>query len=620
MKAKKRRVVLVQTILLLVSAYSYYSGFQTRLIITSFLIYSSYLLASNFTESLLERLVFTPAAFITLSVTLLFVSNFLSLDFFMPLLFAAYMISVLKTRPPITLRDEKSLKYVAIIVVSAAIIHLLIYSKLNYQLIGTDISRFGILSKTFELKNRITPNLQPYDLPTSFFYFPAAYSVPLSLSFAELNPITSITLFSFLLNLCAIMGFYLFSQNFLNKKQAITSTLFYAFLFDHVLDYLLVRAVFSYAWGIYFFFIAAHLLLRAWREEWYEGLITITVAGTIFTHWYALLPLLFLFLALSSAEFARRKSFKKSLRTLNGLVKPLLASLLLATPFLLLFAPHIGDRTLPMNWAEHKVGGLFFSTRTLWERIVDTFLSHGAFMDVRNVFYALGVITILLVAKKLYKPKRRPIIFFYVYTTFFAFLLYQSLTFRRMIDFPKIVYPIALALLVDEHEPLILLLLLMTPFILFTAPYYYLNVNKPLMIGIDPVQKSEMEAFEFIKNLPKNSTIMIDGGGTGCIAGSHGSHGDRIFPLTEKKVFLFTNYCWADYNRLEFETRLSLYRQLSINVNDTDVLERLTNYYGVTHVYLGPRSLGLRNQDLRNSPYYEEVFNENKTSVFEITN
>ncbi|MBR9678263.1 MAG: hypothetical protein GOU97_03170 [Nanoarchaeota archaeon] len=610
----------LSTLLLIISIISFYFNFFPQLILPVFFFYTSYVLVSVFTKNFLVRIAFTPAALIVLTVTSLFISNFISLTLFMPILFIINFILFQKAKTPEVQLKKKHLILLGIIILSAGILHFLIYQKFNFQLIGTDISRFGILSKTFEIKGKITPDLTPYDLPTSFFYFPAAYSIPLGFSFAGIDPISSITLFSFVLNLCAIIGFYLFSRGFLdNEIQCLLAAFFYAFFLDHVLDYLVIRAVFSYAWSIYFFFITAYLLTKAWREKFNNGLIIIAVTGILFTHWYTFFPLMFLFMSFSVHEFIKKGTLKKTVDFLKKIFKPLSISLILTIPFFIIFAPHMNDRFLPMNWAEHKVAGSYFASQNISQRIINSFLSHGAFMNVTLPLYGFMTILLILLIKKFINKKRISLLLFYVFSMIFSMLLYQSLTFRRMIDFPKFIFPMVFALLVDDNKPILIMFLLLLPFLIINPLYYFMNLNQPELESIDSVKKEEIAAFQFIKTLPENSTIMIDGGGTGCIAGSEGSHGDRIFPLTGKKVFLFTNYCWANYNRSEFEARLDLFRYLSINSNDTETLEKLTNDYGVTHIYIGPNSLGLRTHDLKKSGYYEEVFNENKTSVFEIT-
>ncbi len=606
---------LVRIIFLLVCAYSFYTNTLPQVFVTAFLFYTAYLLTSLFTKDFIKRIAFTPASFITFFVTIMFTANFASINLFMPALFVLYALLVLKSGKGFKIRFSKkhALLLLSVILVSGAL-RFLLYQKINYQLAGTDISRFGILSKTFEIKGKITPDLTPYDLPQSFFYFPSAYTVPLIFSFAGIDPITGITLFSFILNMSAIIAFYLFSKKLFKKElEAILSTLFFSIIFDHVLDYLVVRAVFSYAWGFYFFILGALALQQKKSKLWIP-----TITGILYTHWYITFPLFFLFLSKTVTEFIKKGVIKESFQILKNIVKPLAFSLTLTIPFFLVFGPHMSDRFLPMNWAEHKVGGSTFAELPIIEKLYLTFISHGASSNTPNIFYGLIIILMVLVGPSFFKEERTHLFLFYVFIAVFSFLLYSSLTFRRMLDFLKILYPLILAKLCYEHKPLIIIFLLVTPIILFTTPFYILNLGTETMPAVDPVMPEEFSAFNFIKTLPKDSVIMIDGGGTGCIAGSDGSHGDRIFPLTGKKVFLFTNYCWANYNRSEFERRLDLYRDLSINIDDTKTLDTLTKEYMVSHVYIGPTTLGLRSEDLRESNYYEEVFSENQTSVFQI--
>ena len=48
-------------------------------------------------------------------------------------------------------------------------------------------------------------------------------------------------------------------------------------------------------------------------------------------------------------------------------------------------------------------------------------------------------------------------------------------------------------------------------------------------------------------------------------------------------------------HKTEYEKRVELYRKISINPNDKNALRELKTY-GVTHVYIGPNSLGLNKE------------------------
>ena len=125
------------------------------------------------------------------------------------------------------------------------------------------------------------------------------------------------------------------------------------------------------------------------------------------------------------------------------------------------------------------------------------------------------------------------------------------------------------------------------------------------------------KAMDFIKEeVPENATFLIDGGGCGCM-GASASYGERIFPLTSRKIFYFTNYCWAKYDRDEYFKRVDLYRRIGIEPDDTEALEELKNY-NVTHVFVGSKSVGFHPYPFAHSKNYEMIYNESGFQIFKI--
>jgi len=125
------------------------------------------------------------------------------------------------------------------------------------------------------------------------------------------------------------------------------------------------------------------------------------------------------------------------------------------------------------------------------------------------------------------------------------------------------------------------------------------------------------EAMDFIKeNVPENAVILMDGGGSGCF-GANPSAGERIFPLTSRKVFYFTNYCWAKYDREEYAKRVDLYRRIAIDPDDSETLQKLKEY-GVSHVFIGPNDVGLKLRLFQESSKYRLMYDENDYKIFEI--
>jgi len=151
---------------------------------------------------------------------------------------------------------------------------------------------------------------------------------------------------------------------------------------------------------------------------------------------------------------------------------------------------------------------------------------------------------------------------------------------------------------------------------------YYINVLKQTEIdnkNIYPwvIWNDFYKAIGFIKtNTSSDSVFLIDSGGAGCF-GSSSSYGDRIFPLTSRRPFYFTDYCWAVWDLDDYENRVNLYREISINPNNDTLINNLKEY-NVTHVFIGPYDVGLNYTLFKNSKHYEEMFNENRFSIFKI--
>jgi uncharacterized membrane protein len=118
------------------------------------------------------------------------------------------------------------------------------------------------------------------------------------------------------------------------------------------------------------------------------------------------------------------------------------------------------------------------------------------------------------------------------------------------------------------------------------------------------------------QSIPPNATFLIDGGGAGC-TGANPSYGERIFPLTSRKIFYFTDYCWAEYNRTDYQNRVELYRRVSINPDDDKTFKELKSY-NITHVYVGPYSVGLKAQLFSKSEKYKLVFEKNGNYIFQL--
>ena len=108
------------------------------------------------------------------------------------------------------------------------------------------------------------------------------------------------------------------------------------------------------------------------------------------------------------------------------------------------------------------------------------------------------------------------------------------------------------------------------------------------------------------KNVSKDATFLIDGGGAGC-TGANPSYGERIFPSTSRKIFFFTDYCWSLYDKQDYQNRVDIYRGIAIDPDNEDVIDKLKSY-NVTHVYIGKYHVGLKPELFQNSANYQLIY------------
>jgi hypothetical protein len=238
------------------------------------------------------------------------------------------------------------------------------------------------------------------------------------------------------------------------------------------------------------------------------------------------------------------------------------------------------------------------------------------------VIYSIGFLTSVFVINELVKNKKMIILIFFILLIFSSIFYVNSITWKRSADYVKIVYPISFSLLFN-HPAFIVITLISSPFIENTPIWYYLNIPnnivKEQQFFFDIVNTNELKAFDFIKiNVSENSTFLIDSGGAGCIGGQPFSHGERIFPLTSRKLFYFTNSCPTNFDLKEYQRKVDLYRKISIDPNDEKTLEELKNNYNLTHVYIGPNHVGLDPDMFETSKNYKLIYHENDIYIFEI--
>jgi hypothetical protein len=509
--------------------------------------------------------------------------------------------------------------YFLLILSTSAIFRVLILSKIG-SLIGTDIVKFATMSYVMRLKEQINPDLRPYDLAYSFFYFPLSFTLPLILETLGINPITSITYFSFFFNILAIVAFFMLASRILDRKKALYATFFYSMFFDVSLDYLMSRGVFAFAIAFLPCFLGMYSLLEIFDGKRKDKLLLFSFLFLFLTHWYLFFVLLTFFISLTLYEFYRTGKFSKSKWVLIEALKTVPLILMLTLPFLILFLPNLFVQRVEKA-ADWKIYEKEIEEAPFKDKMIAIIFQNFA-TPITTVSYSLGFLVSILMFYELIKDKRLIITIFFILLIFSSIFYIHSITFKRFADYVKIVYPISFSL-IFSHPLFIGVSTIFSPFVENTPIWYYLNVPEKIkeeqQFFFDVVGENELKAFEFIKeNVSKDAVFVIDSGGAGCVGAQPFSHGERIFPLTSRKLFYFTNFCPYNINWEEYQKRVDLYRKISINPNDEETLSQLKNNYNVTHIYIGPVHVGLEPALFQTSKNYKLIYHENSIYIFEI--
>ncbi|MCW1296088.1 MAG: hypothetical protein OH319_00205 [Candidatus Parvarchaeota archaeon] len=517
------------------------------------------------------------------------------------------------------MRMERIYIYLLLILILGIVIRVLIFSKIT-QIIGTDAVRYAIVAHSMFLKQEITTDSRPYDMSYSFFYFPISFVLPLILELMNINPISSITYFSLFFNIMSILAFYLFVNLLLDKKQALYATFFYSLFYDVSLDYLMARGVFAYSIGFYGLFLMLYGILKIHGGEKDKKLIFFPALFLLLVHWYHFFVILALIFSLAMHEFINENSFRKTkdvIIKLLGLLPFLLIALL---PFLILFIPKYFEIQKIWKLADWRMYEIYYENLSMIGKLYGMIFKSFASI-VSGVTYSLGFFVTLLVSKMIVEKSKMFLLFLFVFLFISSYFYIPSITWKRNVDYMKLIYPISFSLVFDN--PIIVgISLILSPYIPNTPFWYFYMVpeklDKEAAAFFDVVSEEELKAFEFIrKNTPINATFILDGGGAGCVGGQTFSHGERIFPLTSRKVFYFTNFCPGLFDLREYQERVDLYRELAIEPNNESTIMKLKKY-NVTHVYIGPAHIGLNPELFIMSRNYKLIFHENNTYVFEI--
>lgn len=579
-----------------------------------------------------EMIAFSPVISVCLVIVLTFFLNIwfnikldeVFLDKLFPILFVGiflYRVLFRKTqkRSMDTSNSKVDIYFIFVLLISVAFRSLIIL-KIG-SLIGTDIVRFASISHAMKLKEKITLNLRPYELASSFFYFPLSFTLPLIIETLGVDAITSITYFSFFFDILSITAFYLLADKILNHKKALYATFFYSMFFDVPLDYLMSRGVFTFAIAFLPCFLSMYLFL-----EYFNGrkkktkLLLFSYLFLFLTHWFLFFALFAFFLSLVLYEYSTKRKFSKSRNIMVESLKVIPIILTMILPILTLFRPSYPTQEVEKA-ADWKMYEIELERASLKDKVTAIIFENFATV-VRSVSYPLGFLVSILTFNELMKGERKVIAIFFIFLIFSSLFYLHSVTWKRSADYIKIIYPISFSFLFD-HPLFIGISLFSSPFIENTPVWYYYHIpdriEKRYEFFFDTVNDNEVKAFEFIrKNTPENSTFLIDSGGAGCLGGQPFSHGERIFPLTSRKVFYFMNSCPMKIDWKDYQHRVELYRKISINPNDEKTLDELKNKYNVTHIYIGPNHVGLNPKLFKASKNYELIYHEEGVYIFKI--
>jgi len=530
------------------------------------------------------------------------------------------LVKVKKINPQkLRLKLDKFSKIFLFYLVLSILIRIILFLRVG-TLHGADVGRFATISHIFILKKNIVTNLQPYDMPTAYFYFPGSLILMTIGELIGINSIDFATLTSFLFSTVSSLLFYLIMRKLLTRKNAITAFFFYSFIFDIVLNYAMFGN-FSYAFSTVYFFMLCLISLEMFFTDKKRLLIlTLTILGLLSFHYFLAFSSVIFLLSIFTYEFVNKnRFFNKSKKIIYEYSKALIFSLILLLPFFFLFGRHFNAAFTKENVIDTLMISFYRQKMPLIDRIWNLFFISPSI--VPSSIFIIAFFVFLIRVKKLIKDKKCILVYFFPYLSIQSFILFTNANFSRIVSSLWMIYVFAFSSFFT-NPVLNVAILPIFYFVQSPSPIYFIN-------ALAPVEKLEPEilpwviweefndVMDFIKsNTPEDSIFLIDGGGSGCF-GASASYGERIFPLTSRRVFYFTDYCWADYNRSEYRKRVDVYRRISINPDDPEALSDLKEY-DVTHVFIGPNDVGLDFNLFSNSMNYELIYDEKNFKIFKI--
>lgn len=488
-----------------------------------------------------------------------------------------------------------------------AFLSVIVYFKLNYTIMGTDVGRFAIIAHIFKLNDKISANLEPYDMANGFFYFPGNIFLLLQADLFSIDPFQYITLTILLASITYPLLVFFIVRRFAKFNSAFSSMIASS-LMNPILDFG-IAGVFSYGLSILFFVYSMYVIFYKPLKS--IELLCFSILGMLFYHWFLFIP--FIIFISSSLLLEEQK-----IELLEKLVKASLISFLLFSPFLLykdfwkfIFLSFTQRNKLDIIMFSHEK---YFST--LLQNIFGVFFfTHVGIKYSPILLIGFFLSLLFFINNFLLKKFRLVFLIFYITLSLHAIIAFPHMNLGRIIVIIWIVY----AIFFSSIHPIFSAILALISFFIFSPSIYFysLNLKEVEVPGQIPwiVSKEFQDVIEFIdKNLPENSTFLIDGGGAGC-TGASASYGERIFPLTSRKIYYFSDYCWANYNFTEYQRRVEIYNQISINPCEMYETVKAEN---ITHIFIGPSSICLNKTLFENCVYYKKIYERNGYAIFKV--
>jgi len=497
------------------------------------------------------------------------------------------------------------------------ILRLFLWSEIKY-IFGTDTGRFAEISHIFYLKGKITPDLRPYNMAYGFFYFLLPILMSTVLEYIGIDSITSMTFFVFLFSVLSCVVFYFIMKQFFDKKKAAHMFFFYSIAFDITLTFG-IAGIYPYALSVLWFFLSIYFTNKIFfnhSKSWiYLGIVFVLFS---MTHTYLFFPLLCYIFSLITYELIKENSLSRTFFMFKNIAKSMIFPIFANIPVFLVFGKYFNLSFNAANKGLIMTASFYRENLSFFDRLFYIFSS--SYTLVSSVILVIGLI-FFIISVLMLRKKQIIWVFYTIYLFVHNFFVFNNLNMSRLVSALWLSYSIGMGSILTVP---LLNAFLMGLFYYIPSPTvsYYINVLKQTEIdnkNIYPwvIWNDFYKAIGFIKtNTSSDSVFLIDSGGAGCF-GSSSSYGDRIFPLTSRRPFYFTDYCWAVWDLDDYENRVNLYREISINPNNDTLINNLKEY-NVTHVFIGPYDVGLNYTLFKNSKHYEEMFNENRFSIFKI--